>query len=115
VAPRRRSGEIAPNAHKFLNPKSQGWSRKELVMRPATGAKAGDFGVLRYTVTAAGVSPVRGSITVIAGRPELRVNEGEDVRGHGPGDAFDVAPAENLIRTGQSGTQVNESPVTEHK
>ncbi|MFH8737929.1 MULTISPECIES: hypothetical protein [unclassified Streptomyces] len=73
-----------------LNPKSQGWSHKELVMRPATGAKAGDSGVLRYTVTAAGVSPVRGSITVIAGRPELHVNEGEDVRGHGPGDAFDV-------------------------
>ncbi|WP_406110086.1 hypothetical protein OG698_45320 [Streptomyces sp. NBC_01003] len=73
-----------------LKPKSQGSSSRELIMRPATGAKAGDFGVLRYTVTAAGSSPVRGSITVIAGRPELRVNEGEDVRGHGPGDAFDV-------------------------
>ncbi|MFF1733830.1 hypothetical protein [Streptomyces sp. NPDC058247] len=73
-----------------LIPKEAGWSQKQLVMRPAAGARPGDSGVLRYTVTAEGVSPVQGSITVIAGRPELRVNEGEDVSGLGPRDSFDA-------------------------
>ncbi|MFF1353397.1 hypothetical protein [Streptomyces sp. NPDC058297] len=73
-----------------LNPKTAGWTEKQLVMQPAAGARPGDSGVLRYTVTAEGVSPVHGSVVVIAGRPELRVNEGEDVSGISPGDSFDV-------------------------
>ncbi|TQE21499.1 hypothetical protein Sipo8835_37455 [Streptomyces ipomoeae] len=45
-----------------------------LKFRPADGARAGDSGVLRYTLTAEGLPTVRGSVTVIAGKPELSVN-----------------------------------------
>ncbi|MET8680999.1 hypothetical protein ABZW18_26310 [Streptomyces sp. NPDC004647] len=46
-----------------------------LNFRPSDGVQAGDSGILRYTLKAEGLPAVRGSVTVIAGRPELRVNK----------------------------------------
>jgi hypothetical protein len=73
-----------------LNPQSEGWSRQELVVKSASGAGAGDSGVLRYTLKAEGLPVVKGSLTVIAGRPELRVNTGGHLGVKAVGEIFDV-------------------------
>ncbi|MGP4113407.1 hypothetical protein ACTWP5_21155 [Streptomyces sp. 4N509B] len=63
---------------------------QEFLLSPAAGAEAGDRGTLRYVLRPEGLPAVRGSVTVIAGRPELRVNEGATLAGSRAGDALDV-------------------------
>ncbi|WP_225797082.1 hypothetical protein [Streptomyces aculeolatus] len=64
------------------------WARQELVLKPAAGARAGDSGVLRYSLDADGLPAVRGRVTVVAGRPELRVNTGGRVGTKAVGESF---------------------------
>lgn len=73
-----------------LHPDSEGWNRQELVVEPAPGARPGDSGVLRYTLDPEGMPPVTGKVTVIAGRPELRVGHGEPLAQQSVGTPFEV-------------------------
>ncbi|MEU4617053.1 hypothetical protein [Streptomyces umbrinus] len=75
---------------KRLHPDSEGWNMQELKLRPAAGARAGDSGRLSYTLKPEGLPAVRGSLTVVAGRPELRVNEGAALRTTAVGETFGV-------------------------
>ncbi|WP_192582970.1 COG1361 family protein [Streptomyces albicerus] len=75
---------------KPLHPDSEGWNLQELKLRPAAGVRAGDSGILRYTLKPEGLPAVRGSLTVIAGRPELRVNEGRTLKKMAVGETFGV-------------------------
>ncbi|WP_240436875.1 hypothetical protein [Streptomyces sporangiiformans] len=65
-------------------------SRQELRVKPAPGARPGDSGVLRYTLETPGLPTVKGSLTVIAGRPELRVNTAGRVGPKAVGEVFDA-------------------------
>lgn len=73
-----------------LHPDSEGWNRQELVVKPVPGARPGDTGVLHYTLDPEGMPPVGASVTVIAGRPELRVNKPEPVVRQSVGEPFAV-------------------------
>lgn len=75
---------------KQLHPDSEGWNMQELKLRPAAGARAGDSGSLSYTLKPEGLPVVRGSLKVIAGRPELRVNEGAALKTTAVGETFGV-------------------------
>jgi hypothetical protein len=75
---------------KQLHPDSEGWNMQELKLRPAAGARAGDSGLLSYTLKPEGLPAVRGSLKVIAGRPELRVNESPTLRTTAVGETFSV-------------------------
>ncbi|NGO46107.1 COG1361 family protein [Streptomyces ureilyticus] len=50
-------------------------TRELLNFRPAEGAQAGDTGILHYALKPEGLPAVRGSVTMIAGWPELRVSK----------------------------------------
>ncbi|MFI6938698.1 hypothetical protein ACIBI4_05465 [Streptomyces sp. NPDC050418] len=54
----------------------------------ALPGKPGRTGTLRYTLTADGIAPLRGSTTVVAGRPELRVMDAAPPGGLKPGSVF---------------------------
>ncbi|AZM46548.1 hypothetical protein DMB38_12630 [Streptomyces sp. WAC 06738] len=69
---------------------SDDWARQELIFEAAAGARAGDSGVLRYSLKPAGLPAVKGSVTVVAGRPELRVNTGGRVGVKAVGKSFDA-------------------------
>ncbi|AUH41673.1 hypothetical protein [Streptomyces sp. CMB-StM0423] len=69
---------------------SDDWTRQELIVEPAAGARAGDSGVLRYSLKADGLPAVQGGVTVVAGRPELRVNSGGSVGMKAVGESFDT-------------------------
>ncbi|WP_443326876.1 hypothetical protein [Streptomyces sp. 8N706] len=73
-----------------LHPDSEATNEQELQFRPAAGARAGDSGILRYTLKPEGLPAVRGSLTVIAGRPELRVNKSPDLKKMAVGETFSV-------------------------
>lgn len=73
-----------------LLPDSEATNEQELQVRPAAGARAGDSGILRYTLKPEGLPAVRGSLTVIAGRPELRVNKSPDLKKMAVGETFSV-------------------------
>ena len=75
---------------KQLHPDSEGWNMQELKLRPAAGARAGDSGSLNYTLKPEGLPAVRGSLKVIAGRPELRVNESAALKTTAVGETFSV-------------------------
>ena len=75
---------------KQLHPDSEGWNMQELKLRPAAGARAGDSGSLNYTLKPEGLPAVRGSLKVIAGRPELRVNENAALKTTDVGETFGV-------------------------
>ncbi|BBC34596.1 hypothetical protein SGFS_058900 [Streptomyces graminofaciens] len=83
-------GRPSFSCSKPLYPDSEGWNMQELGLRPATGARPGDSGTLRYTLEPKGLPAVRGSLKVIAGRPELRVNEPAAIREMTPGESFNV-------------------------
>jgi hypothetical protein len=70
-----------------LNPDG---NSQELQIRPAADARAGDSGILRYTLKPEGLPAVRGSLTVIAGQPELRVNKTLRLRKMAAGETFSV-------------------------
>ncbi|MFG2193774.1 hypothetical protein [Streptomyces sp. NPDC048639] len=65
-----------------------GWAEVALIVHAAPGARAGDSGVLHYTLKPEGQPAVKGRLTVIAGRPELRVNERGALRTSSVGKAF---------------------------
>ncbi|MEV0218500.1 hypothetical protein [Streptomyces sp. NPDC050704] len=73
-----------------LHPDSEGWNLRELRLRPAAGVRAGASGTLRYTLRPEGLPAVRGTLTVIAGRPELRVNESPARKETAVGESFGV-------------------------